>query len=364
MMARAQTFEGSDVTRAKGLAPMTWRVAWDGRPNDREQFTFAFAAPARTADVFRDILVKLGAEGLRDYAILHRMAAEQGRTGRFRWTWEAHKRATAFEARVRSSSARDADAKRQTLARLAKLREAELHVEQLDGKGRRAWRVVGEAPLVAIVAGVEGADGDVEGLELVLNPTLYQAAATSERRQFFTQLPEAVLSLPALAFSLALMLAFRWRYAADDDGVITLPKAKLHEYMDAGHWRNGNAAAAAETLTRALQRIVEAFGAGCSFEDLGDTVRATPSASWTAAVIDRVPPSLPPSTTSAPKTGAELKAWREKHNLSQTEAARVLGVGVATVKRAELAATVALSRAFGRATWEAVRAAPVEGEDA
>lgn len=94
---------------------------------------------------------------------------------------------------------------------------------------------------------------------------------------------------------------------------------------------------------------------------LGDTVRATPSASWTAAVIDRVPPSLPPSTANRPRTGADLRAWREKRELSQTEAARVLGVGKRTIVRAEVAADAALPRAFGRATWEAA-ASPIEGE--
>ena len=134
MMARAETFAACDVVRMKqpprgslsaAAGRVTWRVSWDGRPQDyKEQLAFGWSTAAPTADVFRDILRELGAEGLRDYVILHRMAAEQGRTGRFRWTWEAHRRATAHEARVRSSSTRDSDAKRATLNRIARLRAA------------------------------------------------------------------------------------------------------------------------------------------------------------------------------------------------------------------------------------------------
>lgn len=376
MIARAESFAGDhdvakvgrDVKHSAAARRVTWRVAWDGRPNDRGQLTFGFAITAPTADVFRDILAELGAEGLRDYVILHRMAAEQGRTGRFRWTWEAHKRATAHEARVRTGGRRDDDTKAKALERIARLRRAELHVEAVDGQGRRAWRVVGEAPLVSIVGGVEARDGDVEGLELVLNPTLYRTAAAGgggRGELLFTQLPEAVLSLPALAFSLAVMLAFRWRYAADDGGALTIPKAKLHEYMDAGKWRRGDAAEADAILSRALAHIAGAFGPGCTFEDAGDVVKAHPGRAFVAAVVDRVPPCLPASTASAPRTGAELRAWRERRKLSQVEAAAVLGVGAATVKRAELAAAKPLPRAFKRATWGAAseRPGPVEGED-
>ena len=372
MMARAETFAADahpvarvarDTPQSIAARRVTWRVVWDGRPNDRAQLGFAWAAAAPTADVFRDIITELGAEGLRDYVILHRMAAEQGRTGRFRWTWEAHKRATAHEARVRAGGRRDGDVKRATVARIARMRAAELHAEMVDDRGRRHWRVVGEAPLVFIAGGVEGADGDIEGLELVLNPALYEgAAARAGEERFFTQLPEAVLSLPALAFSLAVMLAFRFRYAADDGGAVTIPKAKLHEYMDAGRWRRGDAAAAEETLSRAIAQATRAQGRGAAFEDMGDAVRFTPGAAFLAAVVDRVPPCLPASTASAPRTGAELRAWREKRKLSQVEAAAALGVGAATVKRAELAPAKPLSRAFKRARWASERPGPVEGE--
>lgn len=372
MMARAESFadESHEVTRvardtARSIAArrVTWRVVWDGRPRDRGQMAFGFAAAAATADVFRDILAELGAEGLRDYVILHRMAAEQGRTGRFRWTWEAHKRATAHEARVRTGKRRDEDMKRAALGHIAQLRSAELHVEAYDDHGRRAWRVVGEAPLVSIVGGVEARGGDVEGLELVLNPTLYRTAAAGGEELYFTQLPEAVLSLPALAFSLAVMLGFRCRGAADDGGAVTIPKAKLHEYMDAGRWRRGDAAAAEETLSRALARVAGAFGHGATFEEAGEGVRFFPGGAFIAAVVDRVPPSLPASTASAPRTGAELRAWRDRRKLSQVDAARALGVGKRTIVRAELAPDAPLPRAFKRATWGAsTRPGPVEGE--
>jgi hypothetical protein len=217
------------------------------------------------------------------------------------------------------------------------------------------------APLVFVAGGIEH-NGDIEGLELALNPALYEGARAdggAELRRYFTQLPEAVLSLPSLPFALGVMLGFRWRYATDDGGAVRLSGEELHAYMDAARWRDKHKGAAAETLARALDAVAAAMGPGCRFDPVeGGGYVARPPHAWVDAVVHDVPPELPPSIAKAPRTGAELRAWREGGGLSQRDAARVLGVGVATVKRAESDGAMPLPRSFRRVSWARPRTLP------
>ena len=374
VMAQGETYAGRKLLRvmpgaSSPMAPRRagFRVVWDGHPRG-EQFAFGFMlATDPQPAVFRELLRELKSDGLRDYAILHRMAAEQGRTGRFLWTWEAHKRATAHEARVRNSTTRDDDARRATVNRILQLTRAELHAEVQEGDCR-AWRVVGDAPLVFISGGAERR-GTLEGLVLSLNPALYAGARTNggaKLRRYFTQLPEAVLSLPSLPFALAMMLGFRWRIARDGGGAVLLSDEEIDAYMDGARWRDKHKSAAAETRSRAIEAVVAAMGPGCRFERVeGRGYLVHPPHAWVDAVVHEVPPELPPSTAKAPRTGAELRAWRDGEGLSQREAARTLGVGFRTVQRAELAPADPLPRSFRRVSWGRPRALPdpVEGED-
>jgi hypothetical protein len=355
VMARGESYAsgGRDLVRVKDHHGAFIRVAWDGRPRP-EQLSLAFALRgAMEAHVFRAIVKELKGEGLRDYVILHRMAAAQGRTGRLFWTWEAHKQATSHEQRVRSSTKRDAEARDETIARIWRLATAELHVE-VERHGKRAWKVIGEAPLVNVTGGVEQG-GQIEGLELVLNPALYEGAMPeylSGKDPYFTQIPEAVLRLPSLPFCLAVMLGFRFRYAHDTGGVVTLSGEDLHGYLEAARWRGHHRADATDTLHNALDAIARTWGDGCRCEPVeGGNYRITPSRAWVDAVVHDVPPELPPSRAKTPKNGAELIAWREARDLSQREAARELGVGIATIKRAELRPTEPLPRAFREVDW-------------
>lgn len=357
VMARGESYadESRSLVRGKDRGEAVIRVVWDGKPR-REQLSLAFAlrGAVQTA-VFRDILRELKGEGLRDYVILHRLAAEQGRTGRLFWTWEAHKRATAHERRVRAGNRRDDAARDETIARIWRLASAELHVE-VERNGTRAWKVVGEAPLVNVTGGVEHG-GRLEGLELVLNPALYEGARADggeELRRYFTLLPEAVLRLPSLPFCLAVMLGFRFRYARDTGGLVALSGEELHGYLEAVRWRVKNRADATETLHNALDAIALAWGDGCRCEPVeGGVYRITPPRAWVDAVVHEVPPELPPTRAKTPKNGRELIAWREARDLSQRDAARVLGIGFRTLQRAEARMAEPLPRAFREVDWNA-----------
>lgn len=367
VMARGETFANAELRR---LPLGGFRVAWDGKPRG-EQITLGLALnDVPHQKLFREIMRELKAEGLRDYVILHRLASEQGRTGRFCWTWEAHKRATAHDRRVSAGNTRDDEAREAVVKIILRLASAELHAE-VERDGRRAWRVVGSAPLVYVAGGIEHG-GRIEGLTLALNPALYDGAVADGER-YFTQLPEAVLRLPSLPFCLAVMLAFRWRYARDKGGAVELEADELHAYMDAARWRAKHQASATETLHRALDAIAAAMGDGCQWEALdGGRYRVTASRAWIDAVVHEVPPELSPTTTNAPRNGGELVAWREARELSQREAAAVLGIGVATVKRAEADHAAPLPRSFRGVDWSkrpapaelATRNPPIEGGDA
>lgn len=368
-MARQKALTTDERSNAvEAIAGGGVRVFWDGKPRG-EQLTFAFAARDATLRTAFEIVDELGAEGLRDYVILHRMAAAQGRTGTFRWTWEAHRHATRHATRVRSSNTTDDDAREAVVKRLWRLTRAELHIE-VERDGRRAWKVVGDDPLVYVTGGVEQ-DGRIEGMTLRLNKALYEGATRGNKKPYFTPLPEAVLDLPATAFCLAVMLSFSWRYAHDVGGVVELSADDLQRAMDtteSSRARSRHRTAAAAHAHDTLDRVAAAMGDGCRWEPVeGGKYRVTPPRFWVDSVVHGATPVLPPTTKGAPTTGLQLVAWREKHKLSQVAAAGVLGVGVQTIKRAELVPGATLPRAFLKANWGSVTRRglpkPVEGGD-
>ena len=368
-MARQKALTTDERSNAvEAIAGGGVRVFWDGKPR-AEQLTFAFAARDATLRTAFEIVDELGAEGLRDYVILHRMAAAQGRTGTFRWTWEAHRHATRHATRVRSSNTTDDEAREAVVQRLWRLTRAELHVE-VERDGRRAWKVVGDDPLVYVTGGVEQG-GRIEGMTLRLNKALYEGATRGNKKPYFTPLPEAVLDLPATAFCLAVMLSFSWRYAHDAGGVVELSADDLQRAMDtteSSRARSRHRTAAAAHARDTLDRVAAAMGDGCRWEPVeGGKYRVTPPRFWVDSVVHGATPVLPPTTKGAPTTGLQLVAWREKHKLSQVAAAGVLGVGVQTIKRAELVPGAALPRAFLKANWGSVTRRglpkPVEGGD-
>ena len=360
VMARGKSYADKECEREKDQGEAVIRVVWDGRPRP-EQLSLAFAMRGEVQEhVFRAILRELKGEGLRDYVILHRLAAEHKRTGRFFWTWEAHKRATAHEQRVRASTKRDNEARDETIARIWRLSRADLRV-LVELHGRRIWKRIGEAPLVNVTGGVEYG-GRIEGLELVLNPALYEGATPeylSGKDPYFTLLPEAVLRLPSLPFCLAVMLAFEFRSARDKGGVVTLSEEKLHSYLEAASWRDHHRADASRALRNALDAIARAWGDGCRCEPVeGGAYRITPPRAWVDAVVHDVPPELPPTRAKTPKNGRELIVWREACDLSQRDAARALGVGFRTLQRAEARTTEPLPRAFREVDWSVREPAP------
>jgi hypothetical protein len=114
-----------------------------------------------------------------------------------------------------------------------------------------------------------------------------------------------------------------WQYAAIRDGDETPRK----------HWP-----AAQRTLERLLATLAtkghladwHATGAGADRK-----YHLRPPQWWIDQVLLDVPPAFGKSLASTPKTGRELKEWRDKHGWSVAELAKRAEVGTTTIKRAE-----------------------------
>jgi len=337
------------------------RLAWDGRPR-AEQLRFAFASLDMSMSLALGIKDELGAEGLRDYLILHRMAAEHGRSGTFVWTWAQHRKATRHHTRIRAGNVDDAATCEAVVQRIHRLARAQLHVEvELDG--RRAWKVIGDDPLVFIGGGVERKGGPIEGLKLRLNKALYAGASRDAKRAHYTMIPEAVLELPEAALCLATLLVFQWRARVDDGGTVELDEDKVLQLMDETSLTGSrHHARSKDKMHCTLDDVARAMGDGCTWEPVeGGKVRITPPTWWVDHAVHGAPMPHPLPPAQHPRTGVELVAWRREHELTQAEAAAALGVGVATVKRAEARGSDALPRSFVDVPWGAPRRALPKG---
>lgn len=337
------------------------RLAWDGRPR-AEQLRFAFASLDMSMSLALGIKDELGVEGLRDYLILHRMAAEHGRSGTFVWTWAQHRKATRHHTRIRAGNVDDAATCEAVVQRIHRLARAQLHVE-VEHDGRRAWKVIGDDPLVFIGGGVERKGGPIEGLKLRLNKALYAGASRDAKSPHYTMIPEAVLELPAAALCLATLLVFQWRRTLDDGGTVELDEDTVLRLMDeTSLTATRHQARAAGKMRRTLDDVVRAMGDGCTWEPVeGGKVRIAPPTWWVDHAVHGAPMPHPLPPAQHPRTGVELVAWRREHKLTQAEAAAALGVGERTIRNAEARGSDALPRSFVDVPWGAPRRALPKG---
>jgi len=347
----------------KGGGPvLTTELVWGG---EREKVQLRLTFPSDFGEtLLRGILQKLQEDGLRDYLVLHRMAAEQGRTGRFSWTWREHRERTAYDRRIRSDNLSDAEARKAVNDRLWRLHYAELrHVYQLPG-GKTGEDRIGPHGLIDIPKHLRSK----EGLELAvisLNPDLYSGAMAGGDGRHFTLLPDEAFALDGQRFRLAALLVLAMRDRRDEGGDVTLTARTLWDYLDT---HGGTRArldgrdlperrrwpAADRTLQGSLDtlerhRVIGGWDRADGAADPRVLYLIRPRPEWTDQVVHGIPPMLSPSLADIPRRGSELRAWRDRYGLSQALAALALGVGIATVKRAELAGEAQLGGALAAA---------------
>jgi hypothetical protein len=285
-----------------------------------------------------------GWEGVRHWAALQRLwSVEGGRTGAVRWTLAAHLAALGYADRAR----RDAAVRRRVAREVELLTRLELAVYAPDGALRA------RLPMLAATAKydairhdpVEGETWTLEGMELRVNEWLYHGVRDPKTGALGTAWYPAPIELAQIdhvrfpyALVLGLVLPMRWRWDLGTRDHCALSGASL--LATAGiKLPKGKPGRAWATLRRNLDELQRRGGLG-RYEWNGEP--------WTLAAVCRLYPpqwirdrtvhglrpyELPPPPSV--QTGGELRAWRKAKGWTQAAAAKALGVGTRTIKRAE-----------------------------
>jgi hypothetical protein len=368
----SQGSKGPWLTEQSEWTDTKVELVWGGKPQPM-QFAFEFGQGFEPALV-KGILDELQADGLRDYLCLHRMAAEQGRTGTITWTWKEHSERTRYTRRIEQDNLSDSEAKAAVTSRLRRLKQGEIRQWRLKPEtGRLGWVRMGPFGFIDIPAGVDAPDRTLERARIEINPVIYHGAHRKNIGSHFALLHEEVLSLDGPSLRLAVMLAFDFRYARDEGGGVRRSTRVLWEHANTrgGLPEKRRWPAADESLQRALDRLQKLDVIGSWSRESGAASAnlmydINPTTAWRDQVIHAVPPVLPVSTVNLPRIGSEFRQWRVDRNLSQNALAKLLEVGLATIKRAEMAPKERLGRALYKAlrvrSLDAGEAPPVIGD--
>lgn len=293
------------------------------------------------------ILKGLHEDGIRDWLILHRLTDEQGRDGGCTWTWNEHKARSVYARRLKQKNATEKELQHDVSERLRWLARSELRLYQdvprVKGqKPTRRWVRVGDHGLIDIPAGVDSFDG-MEAARVNFNAAIY-GGASKDGGNCYGLVSEEALMLSGKALRVAALLACQRWYAADKTGGELVWTAR--HLWEVSTLRGGDPAPktrqrAGEALVRLLDTLGDVGELG-NWEQLdpGEVTpetrfRLVPPSWWRVQAVHRVPRVLPALTAGVPRTGAELKAWRERAGLSQREAAGRLGVPQPLVSREE-----------------------------
>ncbi len=280
-----------------------------------------------------------GWQGLRHWATFQSLLTANGRLGWVRWTVDDHLRAQNLSPeRCRRRSVRRAAAEMVSLF-------TELQLAVYDRKGKLREK----RPLILTGSTFErlvDSEWEIEGLQLQINPLLYRGVRNPDNQQVGTNWWPAPKTLPHLdpdkfgpALALGLILPSRWRMEWSrsgktyidlrGDSLLRAAGLPFTQRKPSDDWRS---------LQRNLDELQRREGLE-RWEWLGEpelsTICRLHAPNW---ALDRIAYGVPPKESLPPPTaltGAELRAWREEHGLSQAKTADLLHVGVRTIERAE-----------------------------
>jgi DNA-binding XRE family transcriptional regulator len=293
-------------------------------------------------------------QGLRHWAALQLLFTDAGRTGRIRWTLDAHLDALGYGKRSR----RDAKVRSTVAAEVEALTRMEIAIYHSDGTVRL------RGPVLAVTQrgeAMRGSEWALEGLELVIHPVLYEGVrkASGEIGRLWAPAPMELARIDhvrhphALALGLIFPIRWRWDLSEDIDNVL-LTGAKLLEAAGIELKVNHNDRAW-NTLRENLEELERVGGLG-RFEWLdaedawtlqGRCKLYQPQWARERMVLGIVPIELPPPPDVL--TGGEFAAWRKLRGWTQAEAAQSLNVGLRTIERTESAADEVLRPAIRKA---------------
>lgn len=292
--------------------------------------------------------------GLRHWAALQLLFTDAGRTGRIRWTLEAHLDALGYADRSR----RDPRVRSTVATEVEALTRMEIAIYHPDGTVRL------RGPVLAVTQrgeAMRGSEWALEGLELVIHPVLYEGVRKSsgDIGRLWAPAPMELARIDhvrhphALALGLILPIRWRWDLTEETDHVL-LTGAKLLEAAGI-ELRSHHPGRAWNTLHENLDELQRVGG-------LGRYEWQTPGEAWALhgrcrlyqpqwarerMVLGITPIELPPPNMVL--TGAEFAVWRKSRALTQIEAATVLKVGLRTIERTESSPDAAVGPALRKA---------------
>jgi len=348
-----------------GRIPHTWENEDSGEvwvelfaPGLSTQLTLPLDGLAVHDKLIRSLKQLADWEGVRNWAALLRLLSiEGGRAGWVRWTLDDHLAALGYNpARRRNPKTRE------RVARMVELfSEVELGVVA-DGRERE------RLPLVLVGSRFERLEGSrwrLDGMQLQVNPLLYRGVRNIDNgevgRYWFPTVPEVAqldhrIYAPALMLGLVLPIRWRWDLGEQRDHT-ALSGSNLLTTARITYSRN-DPGRAWDRLERNLDKLVDIDALGRWEADDGgrdqDAVYRLYPPAWAIDRFRHHVPVLESKPDELPRTGTELRAWREGKGWTQTELARALGVSRRTVVRAEQGENAPLTPAVLRGLGQAM----------
>ena len=277
-----------------------------------------------------------GAKGLRHWCALQRLlSVEGGRRGWVRWTLDEHLEAMGYNASTRDDPAKRAEA----AAEVEELTRLELVVYDAGNTMRH------RAPLLTVGSRFEriaSSKWALEGMELRINELLYGGVrTTSGVGKNWMPAPVELAKLDHVrnpyAHALGMLLAIRMRWDIGDGRSLRLTGRSLLDLAGIPYAER-RAADAWRKLERTLDALVGVELLTYAWDGDPWTLAALCEVHPAGWMMDRVgrglvPIERPPAVI--PRTGAELREWREARGWSQRQAAGKLGVSQSTLSKAE-----------------------------
>ena len=296
-----------------------------------------------------------GWEGLRHWAAVQRLLSVEGaRAGRVRWTLERHLDAIGASKRSRQ----DPKFRQRVGHEVELLTKLELAIYAKDGSVRMRRALLTPT---AKYDRIQGAEWALEGMELEIHPMLYSGVRDPESGELGANWFPQAAEVPRLdhvthphALALGLILPIRWRWDWLNKQNHTRMKGLTLLSTAGVPYQQRRASEAWTKLRRNLEEL-QRIGALGAIEWEGepwsaDGICLLYPPQWARdRTVHQLAPVEPQAAHREPLTGRELLEWRKREGVSQAEAAKQLGVGVATVKRAEASGEAPLGPALAKA---------------
>jgi hypothetical protein len=278
--------------------------------------------------------------GLRNWAALQRLLSDKGmRTGRVRWLLSEHLDALGYSERSRE----DPELREKIAKEVELFTQLEIAIYNPDGTLRLREPILSSTRKYDALRDGKWA---LEGMELQIAQSLYEGIRNFETDKLGSNWFPAPAELPQIdhrnyphAIALGLILPMRWRWAwSEKKEYVALSGQKLLELANIPQSPE-NPRRAWDTLKLNLDELERIKSIG-RIEWKGEP--------YTSSAVARIYPShklldrthrglraIEAKKPDLPVTGAEFVEWRKGKGWSQAEAAKQLGVGIATVKRTE-----------------------------